>query len=115
MGNIFNCSKPLYPQLRPHAYKAPHMCNESLTNIETATIIRQYEHVKQVKKIDDVDRVVSIIKNTNWEDTPISDVKHPNDEAITIPIAKAIPYCVEPSAPVMSYYVEPRAPPLCID
>lgn len=108
MGNIFNCSK----QMRPHAYKDAHICNESLTNIETATIIRQYEHVKQVKNIDDVDKVVSIIKNTNWEDTPISDVKHPNDDAITIPIAKAIPYCVEPSAPVMSYYVEPSAPPL---
>ena len=114
MGNIFNCSKPLYPQprLRRSAYKDAHICNESLTNIETATIIRQYEHVKQVKKIDDVDKVVSIIKNSNWEDTPISEVKHSNDEAITIPIAKAIPYCVEPSATVMSYYVEPSAPPL---
>jgi hypothetical protein len=114
MGNIFNCSKPLYPQprLRRSAYKNAHICSESLTNIETATIIRQYEHVKQVKNIEDVDKVVSIIKNTNWEDTPISDVKHPNDESI--PIAKAIPYCVEPSAPVMSYYVEPSAPPLYI-
>ena len=108
MGNIFNCSK----QLRPNAYKAPHICNESLTNIETATIIRQYEHVKQVKHIEDVDKVVSIIKNANWEDTPISEVKHLNDEVVTIPIAKAIPYCVEPSAPVISYYVEPSAPPL---
>lgn len=112
MGNIFNCSKPLCQQMSPHAYKAPHICNESLTNVETATIIRQYEHVKQVKHIEDVDKIVNIIKNTNWEDTPISDVKHTNCEVVTIPIAKAIPYCVEPSAPVMSYYVEPSAPPL---
>jgi hypothetical protein len=42
--------------------------NRSIGNEDMKKIIEQYEYIKNNKKITDVDKLIKIIKNTNWDE-----------------------------------------------
>lgn len=94
MGNFF--SQNTHTNTRHYAsssneLKKIHICE--IRNEDIKEIIQQYEHIKTTKHIEDPDKLIAIMKNTNWDTT--NTIIQPSAPPLHIEIPIAIAHVIE--------------------
>ena len=95
MGNFFTKEKD--KRIVYNDNNIREQLNSEPTHADIKNIIKKYEHIKNSKRITDIDKLIDVMNNTDWSKTKTN---HNNDNN----------YLVEPSAPQL-----PVSVPLSIE
>lgn len=72
-----------------------HIC-KTITNEDIKEIIQHYEHIKNTKHIEDMDKLITIMGNTNWDAIDTTNkIIQPSAPPLCISIPIAIPISIE--------------------
>ena len=93
MGNFFTKNQP---SVKPISNININQQEPSYNDIKT--IIAKYEHIKNTKNIKDINKLIDIMQNTNWDSTVLTNnVLEPSAPPLCTNIPIAIARVIEPS------------------
>jgi hypothetical protein len=90
MGNFFTKEKD--KRIVYNDNNIREQLNREPTYTDIKNIIKKYEHIKNSKRITDIDKLIDVMNNTDWSKT---NTNHNNDNN----------YLAEPSAPPIPLHI----------